>query len=367
MIGKKAVLLVLGVVIAAFLSCRKDVPVPLEPVTVPAPVSPVVFNMDSVPYPTLSTYNFFEAPMAELRPVHGVLPYAPITPAFGDYAHKVRFVWMPPGAKANYVADHKALDFPEGTILIKSPYYDKVLPNLGRRVLDTRLMIKKNGTWTFAIYVWNEEQTEAYLDMSGTNIPLTWVDDNGGSHEEVFRIPSAGECLACHMDHSAPTPISAKPQNLNSTFAYAGGPMNQLAKWTSQGYLAGGYPANIETIAKWDDPNETLDRRVRAYLDMNCSHCHYDGGFCSYRPMRFAWHDSSNPANLGICIPPDDPFAPGVDYIVKAGSANRSMLYYRMNSVEEAVRMPLLERTVRDTAALELIKTWINAMPDTCS
>lgn len=366
MIGKRAVLPMIGIVVGIFLSCRKDGPVPPDGPLEPAPGSPVVFNIDSVPYPTLSRYNFFEAPMAELKPVHGVLPYAPVTPAFGDYAKKFRFVWMPPGAKASYVADHKALDFPEGTVLIKSPYYDRVLPGMGRRVLDTRLMIKKNGTWIFAIYLWNQEQTEAVLDMSGNNVPLTWVDDNGQPHDEVFRVPSEGECLACHVDHSSPTPISPKPQNLNSTFTYADGPMNQLAKWAAQGYLQSGYPANIETVARWDDPDETLERRVRAYLDMNCSHCHYEGGFCSYRPMRFAWHESSDPVNLGVCVPPQDPFAPGVEHIVSAGSANRSMLYYRMNSTEEAVRMPLLERTVRDTAALELVKAWINAMPDTC-
>ena len=32
-----------------------------------------------------------------------------------------------------------------------------------RRILDTRLMIRKGGTWVFAEYVWNEEQTEAIL------------------------------------------------------------------------------------------------------------------------------------------------------------------------------------------------------------
>lgn len=366
MVGRKEIFLLLGVFVVTFLSCSKDAPIPpgqMNPVPV---ISPVVFNIDSVPYPILSRYNFFKSPMAGLDPVEGVLPYAPINSAFGDYTHKFRFVWMPPGAKANYVADGQALEFPEGTVLIKSPYYEHVLPDQNRRLLDTRLLIKKNGTWIFALYLWNAEQTEAVLDMAGSNIPLTWVDGQGQAHEEVYRVPSAGECLACHMDHSTPTPIGPKPQNLNTLFTYTDGPMDQLARWAAQGYLNSGYPANVQTVAKWDDPGESLERRVRAYLDMNCSHCHYDGGFCSYRPMRFAWQETSDPENLGICVPPQDPFAPGVDYIVHAGSANRSMLYYRMNSVEESVRMPLFERTVRDTAALNLVRTWINAMPETC-
>ncbi|MBS1568614.1 MAG: hypothetical protein JST45_04150 [Bacteroidetes bacterium] len=357
-------LLSLGLVVATFLSCRKDVPLP--PPGNSAVSTGVTFNIDSVPYAKLSQYHFFAAPMANLQPVAGVLPYEPITPAFGDYASKVRFVWMPPGSKAHYVSDSRSLDFPEGTVLIKSPYYDEVLPDHSRRLLDTRLMIKKNGTWIFAEYVWNEEQTEATLNMSGVNVPLTWVDGNGQPHDELYHVPSEGECTACHKYFDERTPIGTKPQNLNRTMAYAGGPMNQLAKWAAMGYLEGGYPNNIETVAKWDDPGETLERRVRAYLDMNCSHCHFEGGFCSYRPMRFAWKDSSDPVNLGVCVPPQDPFAPGVDYIVHAGNANRSMLYYRFSSTLEAVRMPLLERTVRHEEAIQLIGDWINAMPDTC-
>lgn len=357
-------LLAIGLVIAGFLSCRKDSPLP--PSAPSAPTSAVVFNIDSVPYARLSQYHFFEEPMASLQPVAGVLPYEPITPAFGDYSSKVRFVWMPPGRKAHYVADGRSLDFPEGTVLIKTPYYDQVLPDNNRHVLDTRLMIKKNGTWIFAEYVWNAEQTEAYLNLSGVNIPLTWVDADGQTHDELYHVPSEGECGACHKYFDGRTPIGTKPQNLNRTVTYSGGPMNQLAKWVAQGYLESGYPSTIETVAKWDDPAETLDRRVRAYLDMNCSHCHFDGGFCSYRPMRFDWQESANPVNLGICVPPQDPFAAGVDYIVHAGNANRSMLYYRINSTEEAVRMPLLERTVKHQEAIQLIGDWINSLPDTC-
>ncbi len=364
--GRKTILLLLSVTLVGFLSCRKDAQLPPGDAGSSGAESPVVFNLDAMPYPKLSDYHLFHEPMAGLQPVEGVLPYAPINGSFGDYANKVRFVWMPAGRKATYIADNKSLGFPEGTILIKSPYYDHVLPDMGKRVLDTRLLIRKGGAWVFAEYVWNPEQTEAYLNLSGVNVPLTWVDGNGQAHDEVFHIPSLGECSACHMDHADRTPIGPKPQNINSVFNYATGPMNQLAKWEAQGYLESGYPTNINTVAQWDTPNEPIDRRVRGYLDMNCAHCHYDGGFCSYRPMRFAWNETTDPVNLGICVPPQDPFAQGVDYIVHAGNANRSMLYYRIASTDEAVRMPLLERTIQHQEAVQLIADWINAMPNTC-
>lgn len=362
--GKFAVLLVIGTVVAVFVACRQDEPIP--PRTVPAPASPVILNLDSVPYPTLSHYNFFSGELAAQQPVAGVLPYAPITPLFSDHAHKARFVWMPAGSKAAYVADGKVLDFPDGTVLIKSFYFDNVQPSGNRKFIETRLMIKKSGGWMFAEYVWNEAQTEAVLDMTGSYVPLTWTDAEGQTHDQVYRVPSDVECFTCHKYYDQSIPIGPKPQNLNSTFNFDEGPMNQLAKWEAVGYLQSGYPTNIETVANWTDTNETLERRVRAYLDMNCAHCHRTGGHCDYRPMRFAWSETTNPENLGICVPPQEQIVPSQTFIIQAGNANRSMLYYRINSNEIAERMPLLGRTVRDEVAVTLIGDWINAMPDTC-
>ena len=122
----------------------------------------------------------------------------------------------------------------------------------------------------------------------------------------------------------------------------------------------------FETVAKWDDPNETVERRVRAYLDINCAHCHSTGRHCDYRPIRFDWNLTTDPVNLGVCVPPDDPIQPSQQYIVYAGNKARSMLYFRMSSNEEAERMPLMGRTVRHEEAIALIGQWIDAMPDTC-
>lgn len=360
----RSVMIALAGLVAALASCRKDPP--LAPVVQGAAGPGISLDLDALPFPKLSDYGFFTGRLADMQPAPGVLPYRPITPVFGDYAEKFRFVWMPAGQEARYVSDDQALDFPEGAILIKAAYYPRVLPNLERMLLDTRLMIRKGGTWIFAEYRWNEEQTDAELDMEGSNVPLTWVDDAGQGHDEIFRIPSAGECLSCHKHYNEPTVIGPKPQNLDIQYPYSGGSMNQLAKWTAEGYLAMGYPSGIDRVARWDDPDETLERRVRAYLDMNCAHCHYDGGFCSYRPMRFAWHQTTDPANLGICIPPEDPFAPGVNYIVNAGNPLRSMLYYRLSSTEEAERMPLFERTVRHEEAIQLVGDWINSLAPNC-
>jgi uncharacterized repeat protein (TIGR03806 family) len=366
-VNQRLTLLLAAVVVLT--ACRKETateetPVPVDPGTPTG--TGVRFEPAQVPYPVLSTYRFFAGSMKEQAPNAGVLPYEPITALFSDYAHKFRFVWMPPGVKASYAGDHDVLDFPESSVLIKTFYYDNVLPDQDRRIIETRLLFKRSGSWYFADYVWNEEQTEAYLDMNGSITPVTFVDDGGTQRTVQYRIPSAAECQTCHKIQFDPIPIGPKPQNLNSSYSYADGVKNQLDKWVEMGYLQPGYPSNIMTTVKWDDATQPLDLRVRSYLDMNCAHCHADQRHCNYRPMRFAFHESADLVNLGVCVEPDDPVAPQYTQIVARGNPNRSMMHFRLAETDETVRMPLLGRTVVHDEGLALVREWIENLPGTC-
>ncbi len=117
------------------------------------PQSQVVFNLEDIPYETLSEYNFFEADMRDLEPVPGVLPYDLNSPLFTDYAHKKRFVWMPDGSTASYSSDHTPLDFPVGAMLIKNFFYNNVQPGNTTRIIETRLMFMTEEGWNFQFLV----------------------------------------------------------------------------------------------------------------------------------------------------------------------------------------------------------------------
>lgn len=357
--------LLLGVVIA-FVSCRKEQSAsPTPPMA--DPESPVVFEPSELPYPTLSEYRFFQGELRALLPAAGVLPYGVITPLFSDYAKKSRFVWMRSGVQASYAGDHQLLDFPDGTVLIKNFYYDHVQPADARRIVETRLLYRINGSWHFAEYVWNAEQTEAHLDMEGSVTPISWRDEQGVQREVNYRIPSAGECFVCHKKDLRPMPIGPKPQNLKMAYPFVDGAMDQLAKWREVGYLAPGTPEVVDAVVRWDDAYASLQDRVRAYVDMNCAHCHAEGSHCDYRPMRFAWHETANPLNLGLCVPPDEEVIPALTHIVNAGNPGRSVMHYRLASTEEAVRMPLLGRTVVHEEGLALITQWIESLTTPCN
>ena len=129
----------------------------------------------------LSEYALFTGNAAEQIPAEGVIPYELNTPLFTDYAEKLRFIKLPEGEKADY-QNKGVLSFPEGTIIIKTFYYpvDKRSPEKGRRLMETRLLIHEADGWKAVPYHWNEEQTEAYLEVAGGMKEVSWKEESWG-------------------------------------------------------------------------------------------------------------------------------------------------------------------------------------------
>ncbi len=325
-------------------------------------------DLTQVPYAKLSEYNFFEGPIKDQKPALDVLIYEPASSLFTDYAHKKRFVWMPKGTKGTYETDSKVLELPIGAALIKNFYYDNVqntTPVGSTRIIETRVMIRKSTGWIFAEYVWNAEQTEAYLDMAGSNTSVEWKDENNTIQiVENYRIPSDQQCMTCHKFNEQPIPIGIKPQNLNFNYSYITGSKNQLTKWIEVGYLEGNLPPSITSTVNYTDETKSLELRVRSYVDINCAHCHQTNSHCDYRPMRFAFSETTDLANMGVCVETQDmsDFPPALNRIVNPTNFNRSMLHYRLNTDNESYRMPLLGRSKIHTEGVELIEQWINSL-----
>ncbi|MFN8324769.1 hypothetical protein [Flavobacterium sp.] len=338
-------------------------------------ISPVTVDLTKVPYPKLSDYKFFKGELKNLSPELNVIPYEPISSLFSDYAHKKRFVWMPKGTKAVYDGDSKIIQLPVGAVIIKNFYYDNVQPNNDTRIIETRLMIKKEDGWLFADYVWNEDQTEAFFDLNGSYVDISWKDENENIRQVNYRIPSEAQCLVCHkyketIDgeyYQYSVPIGLKPQNLNSTLDYGTETKNQLLKWIEVGYLDNNFtlPSQENTVVNYNDSSKPLELRVRSYFDINCAHCHSETGHCDYRPMRFPFSETKNNlTNMGVCVNTQDlqDFPPELNKIITPKNINESMLFYRINTTNEAYRMPLHGRTLIHTEGVLLIKNWINSL-----
>lgn len=358
-----------------FNACKKEKPEPepkTEPTPTPVPIptptptptpTGVSVDLNKVPYNKLSEYRFFKGIMKDHAPNDSVIPYKPASSLFTDYAHKKRFIWLPPGTKASYVADNKIFDLPVGSALIKTFYYDNVSPSGNTKIVETRVMIKKSSGWVFAEYVWNEEQTEAFLNMNGSYLPLAWTED-GVSRSTNYRIPSQTECLTCHKSNNNAIPIGIQPQNLNNDYDYGAGNTNQLQYWISKGILENNLPSQIVSTIDYKDTNQPLKLRLRSYLDINCAHCHRENSHCDYRPLRLAFSETVIPSNMGLCVTPDEFVDPLLIQIIVPGNVTKSMMHFRLSSTDENTRMPLLGRTLVDDTAVELLRDYILSIDD---
>ncbi len=346
-------------------------------VSIPA----VDVDLSQVPYPKLSDYKFFVGALKDLNPSDELLPYQPASSLFSDYAHKKRFVWMPKGLKASFNTDHTILELPVGAVLIKSFYYENVQnvsPVGATRIVETRLMIKKTDGWMFADYVWNAEQTEAYYDVDGSFTEITWKDENNAIKSANYRIPSMSQCIVCHKEKVNPDtpqetmkyiPIGIKPQNLNGNYQYGNVTKNQLQAWIDRGFLDAGFtfPTEANTTIDYNDTSQSLFLRARSYVDANCAHCHMTNRHCDYRPMRFAFSETgslSGLRNMGVCVDTQDMqgFDPNLNKIINPRNPEQSMLFHRINTIDETIRMPLHGRTIIHEEGINLMRDWINSL-----
>ena len=345
----------------------------------------------------LSDWHLFDVRDGELVPNGGVVPYELNTPLFTDYAHKLRTVWMPDGAAATYHGQD-AFDFPVGTILSKTFYYprlpgeprgsdrvarsedDGTLPG-GRlalaqvRLIETRLLVRRADGWIALPYVWNAEQTAARLERAGALVPLALVDGEVSAEPATYAVPDENQCAGCHAsDLKARTlhPLGPTARNLNRDVLVVGDDgatlVDQLGEWQRSGRLLSA-PAREDTprLASWRDADAPLDARARAYLDVNCGHCHSERGPGNTSGL-WLRSDVADPLRLGRC---KLPIAAGQGtgdrrYDIVPGDPDASILTYRMASSDPGVMMPELGRSVVHREGVELIRAWIAAQDGAC-
>lgn len=326
-------------------------------------------DLASMPNEKLSDYHFFEGNGSEQKPTVGVIPYSLNTPLFTDYAEKLRFVKLPEGQTVAY-NETEVLDFPVGTTIIKTFYYpnDFRKPELGKKLIETRLLIHENEGWKALDYVWNDEQTEAFLEVAGDTKTVSYVDINGKKKKHEYGIPNLNQCKGCHNRNEKFSPIGPSARQLNGEYSAWNSPKiadNQLLTWQKIGVLTN-LPA-IETVPKspvWNKPETgSLDARARIWLDINCAHCHRLGGPAQTSGLNLSIYET-NPIGFGIL---KTPVAAGrgsgnKKYDIVPGKPDESILVYRIESIDPGEMMPEVGRKTTHKEGVELIKEWIKAM-----
>lgn len=327
---------------------------------------PKDINFNEVPYPKLSDYGFFIGNLKELQPNEGVLFYEPSSMLFTDYTHKSRYVWMPKGNSATILDNEwQQIDYPDNTILIKNFYYPTDFSNGGNigNVIETRLLIKKDGVWDAYPYVWNDEKTDAAYKVIGGTIPTTFTTENGVEHTIDYMVPNKHQCKSCHNQDEKFLPLGPKARNMNFEIDYGNGEIkNQLEKWAEMGYLSNFTVAeNYQAVPNWENKSIDLNHRAMAYLDANCGHCHNPKGPASTSGL-FLTYEQNDTNKLGYF---KTPVAAGIGagslpFDIYPGKADSSIIIYRMNSVRPGIMMAELGRVMIHEEGVQLISDWIN-------
>ncbi|MDT0559082.1 fibronectin type III domain-containing protein [Ichthyenterobacterium sp. W332] len=245
----------------------------------------------------LSDLNLFSGNLADLTPTPYAFEYELSTPLFSDYAHKHRFIALPIGTTLGYEDDGLPI-FPDNTVIAKTFFYNNDERNLslGRKIIETRLLIKIEGSWETADYKWNDAQTDAVLDFDGSVVPITWIDAEGDINNLNYEIPSNTDCFTCHQTFNEITPIGPRLRTLN--FVKNG--VNQLQQFIDENYITGiSSSDNVSALPVWTDDSYTLEQRARAYFDIQCAHCHIKGGFCETQsPLRLDFESSFDDSKI---------------------------------------------------------------------
>ncbi|MFY0686242.1 MAG: hypothetical protein JXQ90_03705 [Cyclobacteriaceae bacterium] len=239
----------------------------------------------------LSSYEIYQGVMAELVPSTDFHLLELGSTLFTDYAFKQRLIKIPSGTQIQDLNDD-ALSFPDGTILVKTFYYlnDERDANQGKRIIESRLLIKENDSWNVATYIWNDAHTDARLELDGYDTQVSWLDSNGNNLSTSYHIPSKNECGTCHQTKSKLTPIGPTLRNLNREVNRNGETLNQIAHLQSVGLIDDRIElTGIPQMIDYKNHDLALSVRGRAYLDMNCAHCHNPDGWnmANKRPFDF--------------------------------------------------------------------------------
>ena len=359
--------------------------------------------------PKLSDYNLFmEANDPTSGPNENGIPYDLSTPLFTDYATKYRFVFVPEGKVATY-SEHEVIEFPVGTVLVKTFSMPENTANRGvnETHIETRLLIHRTDGWASLPYYWDSANDASYI-VTGKTIADVEITHDGELLTFDYAVPQKNQCTNCHavvpvLDKNNPNdkrksifkPIGPKARFLNNDYDYGSQIENQLAHWETAGILVKA-PTDKTTIASAPIFKDTTDiaalslaelnTMALGYLDINCAHCHrqeltipepnYAGAAGdSGLTVEFNRDFDTEPGHFGVCKTAVAGGWPGerdengeptgyneFPRDIIPGYPERSYLVHRMNTNDGRHKMPELGRSSIHKEGVALVSAWIKKM-----
>ena len=322
--------------------------------------------------PKLLSQTGFLSNTASFKVNDTMIPYQLNVPFWSDGAIKSRWFAVPastpPYSAAETVgfSSNAFWSFPAGSVFVKhfDLPVDESDPTIVKR-LETRFMIRNTNGYVYGLtYKWRADGSDADLLTTSLQEEIPIRTRDGGQRKQTWYYPSRQECLACHNVQSKGV-LGVTARQLNRDFLYpqTGRTDNQLRALNHVGLfqtpLVESEIPNYPALLKEGDDIASLERRARSYLDANCSYCHNPAVGAAYFDARYETPLPSQNLINGLFNNSQGLESPA---IILPGSTSRSILHYRLSSLD-TVRMPPLGRNVVDTNGVKLIGDWIESLP----
>lgn len=313
----------------------------------------------------LSDYGLFKGLPNTVSNSIGGIHYKLGSELFSDYARKYRYIYLPDGSKLTY-QNQNTIGFPVGTVLVKVFALPDVSTDiLSERIIEVRLMVLRENGWIFIPYAWDEDIQDGRLAIGGSSTAVNFKH-NGKQLEFNYESPSLFRCESCHqvLNDKKITflPIGPKVHHLNQTISIDANEVNQLEYWQELGLID--LPDNtlLPFAPDWRDNSQDLQQRAKAYLDINCAHCHNPQGAAALSGLRLEYTRTNLDHSHGICNSSHGWRGGGFD--IWPGRGDESSIPKRMELDGATDRMPPIGRAVSDDEAIALIREWIDSMPE---
>jgi hypothetical protein len=266
-----------------------------------------------------------------------VRSFRPRFELWSDGARKRRWIWLPPGTQID-TSDMDSWQFPVGTKVWKEFTRDDVR-------VETRLLQRLPDGWIGVAYLWQKAGTDALATPYGA------IDALGTPH----NVPASNECNSCHGGRSSHVlgfsalqlAQQTEPDSLN---------LDELIRLQ----LLSRVPAVTPGV-----PGNETEQAALGYLHANCSHCHN-----ASRPSRAGSRcfdpesdvDFFLRADQGPAVSETSTYRTARDVCIEPGQPDDSKMIDLVSQRSRFRQMPPLASEVVDTAAVALLRRWIEAM-----
>jgi glucose/arabinose dehydrogenase len=312
------------------------------------------------PPATLSAAGIFSN-LTNLTPNQGIVPYEPNVSFWTDYAVKSRWFSIKNLTDTVGFSADGNWTLPTGMVWIKHFDIDLERGNPAtRRRIETRVLVKTATDIYGLTYQWNNigsgTQTDATLvPEAGLTFPIP-----GSNPPQTWRYPSQSECKVCHTSVGG-FALSFNTRQMNRNHDYGLQTQNQIGALSTAGYFSAPVSnvANLPALARADDPNSSIEWKVRSYFAANCAQCHQPNGaalgFWDARPTTPT--DAAGLINGALVNNGGN----SANRFIVPGSIANSMALSRLQGIS-VPRMPPLDTSLRDLVSEQLLTDWINQL-----